>query len=273
MFTFRHFTCSFLGIGSIGVINICCGKNKISLNACSFDRNSYKSENKIISSWDFNWDKRGPVSENELISDESAETGSVYLPKSARHIILIRHGHYNKDGVSDKEMVLTKLGTEQAAMTGRRLKELDIPYVGIVHSTLTRAVETAQIISSYIKGVPVKACMLLEEGAPIPPEPPYKKWKPPFKYHQDGARIEAAFRKYFYRADPSQEEDAYTIVVGHANVIRYFVCRALQYPAEGWLRLSLRHASLTGVTIEGSGHVVLMFFGDTGYMPPNALTE
>ena len=42
------------------------------------------------------------------------------------------------------------------------------------------------------------------------------------EFFQDGARIEAAFRKYFHRASPEQEEDSYEIIVGHANVIRLF---------------------------------------------------
>jgi len=42
---------------------------------------------------------------------------------------------------------------------------------------------------------------------------------------QDSARIEAAFRKYIHRADADQSEDSYEIIVCHANVIRYFVCR------------------------------------------------
>lgn len=46
-----------------------------------------------------------------------------------------------------------------------------------------------------------------------------------FQYYRDGPRIEAAFRKYFHRADFSQKNDSYTILVCHANVIRYFVCR------------------------------------------------
>lgn len=45
------------------------------------------------------------------------------------------------------------------------------------------------------------------------------------QYHEDGARIEAAFRRYIHRADAKQKEDSYEIVVCHANVIRYFVCR------------------------------------------------
>ena len=44
-------------------------------------------------------------------------------------------------------------------------------------------------------------------------------------YRQDTARIEAAFRKYFHRADVDQKEDTVDVIVCHANVIRYFVCR------------------------------------------------
>jgi hypothetical protein len=42
---------------------------------------------------------------------------------------------------------------------------------------------------------------------------------------QQSARIEAAFRKYFHRADPEQKTDSLEVFVCHANVIRYFVCR------------------------------------------------
>ena len=37
---------------------------------------------------------------------------------------------------------------------------------------------------------------------------------------------------------PVEREHEYQIIVSHANIIRYFVCRALQIPLEAWLRLS-----------------------------------
>ena len=62
---------------------------------------------------------------------------------------------------------------------------------------------------------------LLEEGAPIVPEPPLPNWKPKQKQYQtDGERIETAFRKYFRKADNSQSNDVNEIIVCHANVIR-----------------------------------------------------
>ena len=77
---------------------------------------------------------------------------------------------------------------------------------------------------------------MLREGAPIRPEPDAGSWHPDLEYFADGSRIEAAFRKYFHRAAASDTADSYEIIVCHANVIRYFVCRALQIPPEAWLR-------------------------------------
>uniref|UniRef100_A0A1A8QQ81 Serine/threonine-protein phosphatase PGAM5, mitochondrial n=1 Tax=Nothobranchius pienaari TaxID=704102 RepID=A0A1A8QQ81_9TELE len=102
------------------------------------------------------------------------------------------------------------------------------------------------------------------------------------QYHEDGARIEAAFRRYIHRADPKQKEDSYEIIVCHANVIRYFVCRfvpaeaqlrALQFPPEGWLRMGLHNGSITWLTIRPSGRVGLRTMGDAGFMPPDKLTR
>ncbi|CAH1275172.1 unnamed protein product [Diabrotica balteata] len=231
--------------------------------------------------WDENWDHRSPKftrnpkahnlsesQQNEINEEKELK------PKAYRHIILIRHGQYNLNGATDQDRILTKLGCLQAEYTGKRLKELDLPYTEIVKSTMTRAQETGSLISKYLTEVPVVNCELLREGSPVPPEPPVRSWKPEsYKFYQDGSRIEAAFRKYFHRADVKQERDSYTLLVCHANVIRYFVCRALQFPAEAWLRISLNHGSITWITITPSGRCILRILGDTGHMPPNFITS
>ena len=47
-----------------------------------------------------------------------------------------------------------------------------------------------------------------------------ENWGPviPADFFQEGARIEAAFRKYFHRAEPSQEKSSVDILVCHGNV-------------------------------------------------------
>jgi len=56
------------------------------------------------------------------------------------------------------------------------------------------------------------------------------------------------------------------VVVCHANVIRYFVCRALQLPPEAWLRLCTYNCSLTHIKVRPSGSVSLISLGDTGHL-------
>ncbi|XP_033475116.1 serine/threonine-protein phosphatase PGAM5, mitochondrial isoform X3 [Epinephelus lanceolatus] len=233
--------------------------------------------------WDFNWDKRDPSAltngkkkekkEENATEDPSSEQDNG-KPKATRNILLIRHSQYNLSGISDKERTLTPLGREQAEFTGKRLAELGLKYDVLIHSSMARATETANIISKHLSGVELVSCDLLREGAPIEPVPPVTHWKPDaVQYHEDGARIEAAFRRYIHRADPKQKEDSYEIIVCHANVIRYFVCRALQFPPEGWLRMGLNNGSITWLTIRPSGRVALRTLGDAGFMPPDKLTR
>lgn len=116
----------------------------------------------------------------------------------------------------------------------------------------------------------------------------------PFEeFYRDGARIEAAFRKYFHRASPTQDKSSIEVVVCHANVIRYFVCRSLHYvtihtvphsssqlltcrslqlPPEAWLRMSLANGSMTRVVIRPNGKVHLRELGNSGHLPPDKVT-
>ncbi|CAB1444747.1 unnamed protein product [Pleuronectes platessa] len=228
--------------------------------------------------WDVNWDKRDPAllsngKKKESVTEDPSSEQDNGKPKATRNILLIRHSQYNLSGNCDKERILTPLGREQAELTGQRLAALGLKYDVLVHSSMARATETANIISKHLSGVELVRCDLLREGAPIEPVPPVTHWKPDAVYHEDGARIEAAFRRYIHRADPKQKEDSYEIIVCHANVIRYFVCRALQFPPEGWLRMGLNNGSITWLTIRPSGRVALRTLGDAGFMPPDKLTR
>ncbi|NP_001082456.1 serine/threonine-protein phosphatase PGAM5, mitochondrial [Xenopus laevis] len=230
--------------------------------------------------WDRNWDRREPISMVNL-SKINAETGEEELqlhlnkhkPKATRHIFLIRHSQYKLDGKTDFDRVLTPLGREQADLTGQRLASLGHKYNHIVYSTMTRAKETTEIISKYLPDVNKSSSDLLREGAPIRPEPQVCHWKPDFVYYEDGPRIEAAFRHFIHRADPKQEEDSYEILICHANVIRYVVCRALQFPPEAWLRISLNNGSITYLVIRPNGNVSIRMLGDSGFMPAEKISR
>jgi len=206
--------------------------------------------------WNYNWDLKAPDANSQ--SHASGE----------RIIFLVRHGKYDM-----KTGKLTELGQQQAAMTGQRLKAMNISFESITHSTLERAVQTAQIIHSYIQTVPIRPDEMLVEGGPISPNPTVSYWKLPERdYYIDGPRMEAAFRKFFHRLDSGENRNVYQILVGHGNIFRFFSLRALQLSKDAWMRVFIAHASITQLHIRADGTVAMSLFGDAGYMPHDKVT-
>lgn len=121
-----------------------------------------------------------PLKSNATPEEENKhnERLEAVKPTAVRHLILIRHGQYNLDGVTDVDRFLTDIGRKQAAQTGERLKILQIPFDKMIRSTMTRAQETGKIISTIVANVPIENCALIEEGAPIAPQPPIGHWRP-----------------------------------------------------------------------------------------------
>jgi serine/threonine-protein phosphatase PGAM5 len=167
-------------------------------------------------------------------------------------------------------------------------------------SDMVRAKETAAIIAKHL---PPEVQLtppdpLLNEALPspmLPVRPDVPNAETEIDENHD--RIEQAFQKYFYRAAPAtpttaadgtgihhddqartttatndnatksnQLKHEFEVLVGHGNVIRYFVCRALQLPPEAWLRLSVFNCSITYITIQPSGYVSVRMVGDTGHL-------
>ncbi|VDM91549.1 unnamed protein product [Onchocerca ochengi] len=219
--------------------------------------------------WDGNWDNREPKYMVDPIEYEEADPIrrqnmlEEVTPTSKRNIILIRHGQYFMDRNHKNYLSLTPLGQEQAKCVGQRLANSGLKFDKVIMSTMTRAEETAKLILNELPPTTVESDSLLEEGAPYPPEPPSKHWRPT----QKGSRIEAAFRKYIHRASWKQKNDSWELIVCHGNVIRYFVCRALQFPPEGWLRMSVGHSSITWLIIYPDGFVSVRSLGDIGHLP------
>lgn len=121
-----------------------------------------------------------PLKSNATPTDENKfnEKLEKVKPSAVRHLILIRHGQYNLNGATDSDRYLTEVGRKQAGYTGERLKELKIPLDKMVRSTMTRAQETGKIISTHVANLPIENCSLIEEGAPIAPQPAVGHWHP-----------------------------------------------------------------------------------------------
>jgi len=225
--------------------------------------------------YDYHWDGR----------HVEAERLGLTQPGRAlqKQIVLIRHGQYNDKVEDDAERVLSPKGHAQAVATGKALQAL---FLGksplflaaspsdIIHSDLRRAAQTATEIRPYFPLVPMNVEPLLQEGCPCAPEPatwPAVAQMPLEERDADARRIEAAFQKYAAR--PLRVEETGTrILVCHGNVIRYFVCRALQCPPEAWLRMSVAHCSVTRIRISSTGRVSVEGVGDVGHLPAELQT-
>ncbi|XP_071034328.1 serine/threonine-protein phosphatase PGAM5, mitochondrial [Parasteatoda tepidariorum] len=232
-------------------------------------KNSWTTNFEPSVKWNHNWDNRdASAGDKERLKDSDSKA-----PIAKRHIFMIRHGQYNMKAKSDAERKLTELGRKQAELVGQRLKDLKFNYTKMIRSTMTRAIETSDIIHKCFPKLPIESCDLLREGAPIQPDPPSNNWKfDDEQYRKDGERIEKAFKTHFHRADVNQESDSYEIMVCHANVIRYFICRLLQFPPEAWLRFQLHHCSITWVVIMPSGRVGVYGIGDSGFFDYDHMT-
>ncbi|CAL8108456.1 unnamed protein product [Calicophoron daubneyi] len=221
-----------------------------------------------VKPWNWNWDGRHP-SVNEL---DGGRGDSSHHPRCSRHLIFIRHGQYVYAN-ADSDCHLTQLGHEQLNYTGMRLKQLNFPYSALHYSTMTRAVESTEEVIKHITTARIEPTDLLREGAPYSLEPPLPYYQPTEEeLKEEGGRIESAFKSYVHRPDPMQKEDSYEIFICHANVIRYFVCRALQIPPEAWIRFSLDHGSITWLVVRSDGRVILRWLGNSGHMPPDKIS-
>lgn len=88
---------------------------------------------------------------------------------------------YTKSCYANEKNLLILLfsGREQASLTGKRLQEFGYDYTHLIVSTMTRARETAGLIQESLpKSISLSYCSLLEEGAPVPPEPPVQGYSP-----------------------------------------------------------------------------------------------
>jgi len=73
---------------------------------------------------------------------------------------------------------LTRIGHEQAKLTGMRLSQLGVKFTHFYVSNMTRALETAGHIKEELTSGEFKVDPILMEGPPVPPEPPVSHWNP-----------------------------------------------------------------------------------------------
>jgi broad specificity phosphatase PhoE len=87
---------------------------------------------------------------------------------------------------------------------------------------------------------------------------------------QSKKQAEKAFARYFQRA---RGKDKHEIVVGHGNLIRYFICRVLQVQPEGWGNMDLCNCGVSEVLIRPDGRMILVSHNDVCHLPVHLVTS
>ncbi|KAI9911288.1 hypothetical protein PsorP6_008898 [Peronosclerospora sorghi] len=241
-------------------------------------------------------------------SDESTNTISVKqellpsvrgfmytTPPRTKHFILVRHGHYvnaHIPQVPDSQQVLSQMGRQQAELTGKYLgvahNRMPTRHdVFIYHSDMTRAVETATILAADFGEVSLSASSLLREGWPgTPYSTNYGLCGTPIARNNrameelakvDKERMGKAFNEFFTDPTKTQDEnneESYSILVCHANLIRYFLCRALGVdPATTWGHFEINHCSVTRIDVCAHRPIKIIAVNETGHLPQSLITS
>ena len=189
-----------------------------------------------------------------------------------RTIYLVRHGDYapQTDSIPDFLNVLTPLGIAQARLVSARLKSMDINFNSLISSTMTRAMQTSQVIHNDFPQIIFEQSDLIRECTP-------PTWRDDVMAETNSTEVEEcvdnleqAFQKYF---NPSPDEkDRNDIIVCHGNVIRYFVTKVLNVDTMSWLQMSISNCSLTIIRVLPNGNLKLDAFSDYGHIPENMRT-
>jgi serine/threonine-protein phosphatase PGAM5 len=192
--------------------------------------------------------------------------------KGIRTLFLIRHGQYEpqNDNLPDSENVLTPLGIAQARLVSERLKSMNINFRSLVSSTMTRAKQTAEVISQDFPELKLEQSDLIRECTPPSWRKDVMAGVDTTEREECAENLEKAFHKYFIPSP--DDEDRNDIIVCHGNVIRYFVTKVLKVDTEAWLQMSISNCSLTIIRVLPNGNMKLDTFSDYGHIPENMRT-
>lgn len=205
-----------------------------------------------------------------------------------RIIYLVRHGQYYQrkapgagvakpaiDPLDDAAEIqrdggLTPAGEQQADLTGQRFDGLPIDC--IYTSSLPRAMQTAAMIAAVQAELTPQAHRNLWECIPHVPAK-FADWTKRFPatlLQRDQEHAATAFATYFQPNDNAA--DRHEILVCHGNLIRYFVCRALQVSLDAWVNMDTHNCGISTIQIQPDGTCLLIAINDTGHLPRHLLT-
>ncbi|MER6257558.1 histidine phosphatase family protein [Streptomyces sp. NPDC001584] len=189
---------------------------------------------------------------------------------ATRYLYLARHGEASPD-----ESGLTEAGRRQAALLGRRLR--DVPLAAVHHGPLPRAQQTARLIGDQLTNVPLH---LSEAAGDYVPYLPEREELPPESadYYLDflaGASAEelesgpALTRRAMdlFTGPVDGTEDRHELVVTHNFLVAWLVRDAMYAPKWRWLGLNHSNAALTVIRYAPGRPASVLFSNDMRHLP------
>ncbi|CAH0475448.1 unnamed protein product [Peronospora belbahrii] len=178
----------------------------------------------------------------------------------------------------------------------------------VYHSGTRRAVETAEYIGNAFpeKSLQLRENKLFREAWPGNPLPNGNRQQLAREkldnMVSDCARLKMAYRtmfrhlipqdleveehklseedhthyasKFGARSTQTRANDRFRVMVCHANIIRWFVCKALGVNPDGtWGRMRYNHCGITAMEVDSVGNVQLTYMNQTGHLETTQLTE
>lgn len=196
-------------------------------------------------------------------------------------LYLIRHGHYETSSQKENGSnfgSLTEKGKQQADYVADYLLKQSIDK--IYASSLPRAKETGQIIATKM-GKELEITDLLQETVPsMPPEMSQvvmallnvKLTMTKTTLKEQLERSEKAFQTYF-KAPEKGEKSTTDLIVCHGNIIRYFLCKALNIDINNWIKFDINHGGISKVAIDENGNMRVMSHNETNHIPSNLISD
>lgn len=197
---------------------------------------------------------------------------------TTRTLYMIRHGQYDHSVKTVDGGSLTELGREQAKHAGKAVSRIPID---VLHaSTMTRAIETANIIAQELN-TDYQTYDVIREAIPtIPPRIAAEilelmEKSETFTHdtiHQDKKRADEAFEQFFAPPD-ADAQSTHEVLVCHGNIMRYLTCKALDVNVDTWAKLDINHCGITIITVDDQTRRRLITHNATGHLPINMLTD
>lgn len=184
---------------------------------------------------------------------------------ASRYLYLVRHGQFDPNEKTNPSGSLTALGKRQARAVARAFK--NIPVSAIHVSTLTRAIQTAEpLVKTFPEAKVSYTHRLLECIPPLVPELRETFFR---NVSEDDLRrhywhAERAFSFYVRRTTGA---DKHEVLIGHGNLIRYLVCRAIDVDATAWAAMTSFNCGITRILIESNGLCSLVSYNELGHLP------